>query len=63
MQTLVTVAPFMAFMATNIACCRIGQKMAARRRRSVKFWLWATAFTGAAPLALLVTLPPKRVIA
>jgi hypothetical protein len=49
-----------AVVAASLLCIPLAGRMAARRDRSARLWMWLAVFLGPVPLAVLAFVPRPR---
>jgi len=53
-------AAFVGLLIVTLLCIALAQRMAIRRGRSAKLWMWLAASLGPLPIAILALLPANR---
>jgi len=51
---------FAVLLFASLLCIPLAGRMAVRRARSAKLWMWLAAFLGPVPLAVLAFIPKAR---
>ena len=51
---------FPVLLVASLLCIPLAGRMAARRDRSAKLWMWLAAFLGPIPIAVLAFIPKTR---